>query len=367
MPGRLALVAIAAALAVTVLAPEAGAATLKADYQFQSTYASSVPGSPDIGLASGGQKFVTETVGCTPTRVLSFPKGSGVQLNVTSLVNRDVYSIVVMFRLSDVSGYRRIFAPGNPNYDTDNGLYDFSGQLYFFDTMNFGAGLGPGVVFADDTFAEVAFTHDDSPSSLSPQTIGYVNGVQEFGYHSHAGEAQNMRFFKDNDSGGVLNEDSAGAVARIRIYNGILTPSEVVATADSGPLAGACNSSQHATAAVNGKVKVKRGRHGRFVVLTGIEAGCPIGLGTCTGTAAVDKAGGSQRLATASRAPKHLGKKALSVAAGKTQKVKVKLTRRASDALRSKGKLKVKISVKLTPPGGTAAIASRKAKIKPPH
>ena len=102
------------------------------------------------------------------------------------------------------------------------------------------------------------------------------------------------------------------------------------------------------------------------MVLTGIDAGCPVGLGTCTGTAAVQRASGSRRLAAVSKLPKRLGKKKLSVAAGKTETVKVKLTRGASDALRDKGKLKVKISVKLAPPGGDAAIASRVAKLKPP-
>jgi hypothetical protein len=44
----------------------------------------------------------------------------------------------------------------------------------------------------------------------------------------------------------------------------------------------------------------------------------------------------------------------------------VKLTRKASAALREKGSLRARISVRLIPPGGVAGVASRRAKLKAP-
>jgi hypothetical protein len=371
---RIVLSLVAAALLAAILAQSAGAATLVGDYQFQDVYSSSVAGLPEIGNVGNGNKFVTETVGCSPTRVLSFPKDSGLQLQTAQAggASSNFYSVVVLFRLAETSGYRRIIAPSNPDssFSTENGLYQRDGRLAIYDSTKLGNPfLGPTVVFANDVYVEVAFSYA-ATGTPGDETAGYVNRVLQASYSNYPSSgglnATWMRFFKDNDSSGATDEESAGAVARIRIYSGDLTAGEVATIHDASPIAGACDPSKRASAAVNGKVKVKRGRHGRFVVLTGIDAGCPDIGQTCTGTAAVDKAGASKRLAVASRTPKHLGKKALSVAAGKTQTVKVKLTKKASDALRAKGKLKAKISVRLETPGGTPAVASRTAKLKPP-
>jgi CSLREA domain-containing protein len=142
---------------------------------------------------------------------------------------------------------------------------------------------------------------------------------------------------------------------------GALPPAAAAGTA------GTVNSKLTARADLNGKVKVKDLGDGHFLVITGISAACPDGGGTCTGSALVNSSGGSKRLASASKAAKKLGKAKLSVAAGRTQAVKVKLTKKASSALSDSGKLKVKISVELAAPGGTPATASRKAKLKRPH
>jgi hypothetical protein len=374
MPGRIAVAAVAALLVAGGLAAgSARAAFLNADYRFQDTYSSSVPPGVPMTDIGPGNKFVTETVGCKPTRVLSFPKGSGLQVQSGGIAaNTNWYSIVVLFRLADLSNYRRIMAPsGNDTtFDTDNGLYENNGRLAIYDnTVTGNPFFGPSAVFAPNTYAEVAFVYRSTGSGPENLTAGYVNGIQQVIYptpSNNAHFAYLMRFFKDNDTNGGLNEDSAGAVARIRIYNADLNAGEVASIFASSPIAGKCDPAKHASAAVNGKVRVKGGKHGRLVVLTGIDASCPAGVADCSGTAAVDKRGASQRLASNSRVPKHLGKTTISVGAGETQAVKVKLTRKASDALRARGKLKVKISVDLSLPGATAAVASRTAKLKPP-
>jgi CSLREA domain-containing protein len=148
-----------------------------------------------------------------------------------------------------------------------------------------------------------------------------------------------------------------------------------VAPCDAGAVEVGATGSPEAMAAsqlkaklkIKRKVKVKKGPHGRFLVLTGIDASCPTAAVKCTGSASVKLAGGSKRLAVASKRPKKLGKTKLSVDAGKTKAVKVTLTKKASKALRSAGKLKVKISAKLSTLGGKPTVVSRKAKLKPPR
>ena len=139
-----------------------------------------------------------------------------------------------------------------------------------------------------------------------------------------------------------------------------------VAPCDAGAVEVGAAAGLKAKLKANRKVKVRNGPHGRFLVLTGIDASCPAAGVKCDGTASVKRAGGSKRLARASKRSKVLGKTKLSVGAGKTKAVKVTLTKKASNALRSAGELKVKISVKLSTLGGKPTVASRKAKLKPP-
>lgn len=349
----------------------ASAATLTGDYRFDDSFSSSVTGAADLQPVGTGSRFVTETVGCKPQRVLSFPKGAGVQVVNPNASDGD-YSFVLLYRLSDLSGYRAIFHPsglGTTSFGSDSGLYDRNGGLAVWnsETPSSNPYLGSAGVFEPGTYAELAF---GSSSSKSATDLGFVDGAAALSYvggDTGAFYASVMRFFKDNDPPGFTNEDSAGAVARIRIYDGILTPEEVADIYAADKLSGACDPSKRARATINRKVKVKNGRNGRLVVLTGIDVGCPDGGGTCNGSASVSKGRGSGRLAVGSRTPKRLGKAALSVKAGKTKKVKVKLTEKASDALRSRGKLKAKIKVKLSPPNGPPAVASRTAKLKPPR
>ncbi len=310
-------------------------------------------------------RFATEKVGCRAARVLTFQKGSGVQLGTGALVSTNHYSIDVIFRLADVSDYRRIYAPGiGGAFATDSGLYDHSGLLDFYDlSLPVRDVLGPAAVFADDGYAEVALSYPYVEGT--DQTAGYVNGVRQFSYAS-TGEAQatSMRFFKDNDTGGTTGEDSAGAVARIRIYGGTLSAADVAAIHRAGPLGDRC---RRASVTVKRKASVRRGRHGRLVVLTGIDAKCPPGGSRCSGVAAVDAGAARRAHAPQSRIAKHLGKAELSVAPASTRRVKVRLSRGASKALDEAGKLRVHISVRLTPPGAFSDSASRDAMIRAPH
>ena len=148
MFGRRACPAFAAAIAFAFLVPaSAGAATLYADYQFQDTLASSAPGAPDLQNVGPGNTFVTETVGCTPSRVLQFPKGTGVEMDPPTGDFTYDYTVLMLFRLADVDGYRRIYG-GEPM--SDNGLYVHDGRLAFYDA---GPILGANTVFAGNTYA----------------------------------------------------------------------------------------------------------------------------------------------------------------------------------------------------------------------
>ena len=60
---------------------------------------------------------------------------------------------------------------------------------------------------------------------------GYVDGVRQWQVPDTAGEGLLTRnqlvFFRDNTSGGSSTEHSAGAVARIRLFDRALTQDEI--------------------------------------------------------------------------------------------------------------------------------------------
>jgi hypothetical protein len=118
-----------------------------------------------------------------------------------------------------------------------------------------------------------------------------------------------------------------------------------------------------ASVSVKGKAKTSGGRRGRVLVMTGIEAACSGGTDACSGTATIDPVPKGRR--RGAKPPKSIGVAGLSVAAGQTTTVALRLNAKASNELRETGSLKVKISVSLSAPGGAAA-TSRTAVLKPP-
>ncbi len=221
--------ALLAVLLVLVGASAARAASLTADYRFAGNYASSVAGAPALApLGPGVDAFAAETVAGTRQQVLRFPEGNGVSLTpTTGVIPSDSYTIAVLARLSTTSGYRRYVDVKNGTADT--GLYERDGALDFY---SYGSGtLAP---IRPDVYALVVLTR--SPAG---QLVGYVDGVQQFAFDdAAAGDGvispdAVLRFFRDNETG-ANSEHSAGAVARLRLWNGPLSPVEVAALGRGG-------------------------------------------------------------------------------------------------------------------------------------
>jgi len=220
-------------LGLVLSAPTAGATpNLVADYQFQTTHSSGVGTAPDlVDIGSGTNTFATDTVDGNPTTVLTFPADNGLSLSpTTGLITDNSYSVVVLFKFATVTGFRRIldFKDGT----SDDGLYQSAGNLDFFPS----ASAADGAITAG-SYVQVVLTDD------SGTVTGYVNGNQEFQFTDSTDlatiDSNNvLRFFQDNTSGGVTTEDSAGAVARIRLYDGALSTTDVAALdreADTSP------------------------------------------------------------------------------------------------------------------------------------
>ena len=193
--------------------------TLQADYQFQNTRNSSTGSAAALTDIGGTNSFTSAVVDGTSTTVLSFSQGNGVSLSPTSgVVANDTYTIVMLFSLQATSGYRRLI--DFKNAGSDNGLYAQYGHLYFYPSA-----YASPVSIPANTWVQLVLTRDNTGT-----VTGYVDGVQQFQFSDSSNNgvisSNTLRFFRDD--GGAF-ESSAGSVARIRLYNGALSASQVSA------------------------------------------------------------------------------------------------------------------------------------------
>ena len=187
-----------------------------ADYRFQLTLASSVGSPPPLQDIGVGNAYVNETVDGCSRIVRLFPLHNGLQLQPTvGVVESNIYTIVMLFRLDQTNGYRRLidFKAGTSN----NGLYVYNGRLYFYPVAQ-----APAPTIPAGIYVQVVLTRDGT------NVVGYVNGIQQFSFADNSGygiisEANTLRFFKDDGS----TEESGGAVARIRLYPAAMPAAQV--------------------------------------------------------------------------------------------------------------------------------------------
>ena len=198
---------------------------LRADYRFQNSLLSSV-GNPPALSNLGSNVFVTATVDGTPQTVLAFGFNDGVLLQPgTSVIPSNVYSVVILAELEDVSYYRRLL--GFAAIATDEGWYVHNGRLSYWPVVD---GSSEAVVAGQ--FVQFALTR-----GADGTVRGYVGGVLQTEFLDADGSAgpgtgSLLRFFQDNTT-----DASAGQVARIRIYDLALTDAQVAAL-DRLPAAG---------------------------------------------------------------------------------------------------------------------------------
>lgn len=189
-----------------------------ADYQFQMNFNSTVGAPPASQNIGAGNIYVSDSVGGCVRTALCFPQGHGLLLQpAAGVVPTNAYTIGMLFRFDAVSSWRRVldFKAGT----TDNGLYVFNGALNFFPM-----GGGPANSVLVSSWVQFVATRE------STDTVAVsANGVPQLSFSDPTGHgiistANALRFFKDDNS---ISQESAGFVARIRLYAAAMTPAQV--------------------------------------------------------------------------------------------------------------------------------------------
>jgi hypothetical protein len=219
-------------LSAAALASPASGVTLKGDYQLEGNHSSSAacasaPNLVDVGEAAGLNTFATEIVNGSTNGVLTFPEGNGVNLNTQSILPRDRFTVIMQFRLTRVAsgtGYVSLLVSDTDPPTNDSGLYVHEGSLDIYDdkaATRDHEEASPSV--APGTYIEVALTRNGAG-----QLNVYANGALRISYEDVNASAalltNAIEFFRENGT-----EESAGAVARIRVYDDALSPAQVSA------------------------------------------------------------------------------------------------------------------------------------------
>ncbi len=235
-----------AATATFVAAPRALAQSVVADYRVQDTFNSSVGTiGPLVPVGAGMVTFNDATVDGQMQRVLTITTNStapgsdsGVQTQAVGVLNPANYSVVL---LSDF-----VINPANvvatkifdfKNLSTDAGLYvnAADGTLAFIDGMGVVQGTG-GAAISSLEFVQVVLTR----AAATGLTSIYLNGMPAFSFVDTTGLAilgdatatgnAFLTLYKDDGmglGGSVLGEGTQGDIARLRLYDGVLSAGQV--------------------------------------------------------------------------------------------------------------------------------------------
>ena len=225
------------------------AQTIEADYQVQDTFNSSVGSIGPLTIVGpvAGVGFMSDTVNGNPQRVLNIQASnsmapfdqSGVQTQTNPFLSASNYSVVLLanFNLNTADVVAtKIF--DFKNLSSDAGLYvnAATGTLAFIDGSGVLQGTG-GAAISSATYAQIVLTRD----SATNLTSVYLNGALAFSFTDNVGLAvlgdssmsgnSFLTLFKDDGmglGGSMLTESTQGNIARLRLYDGLLSADDVM-------------------------------------------------------------------------------------------------------------------------------------------
>lgn len=193
----------------SALAPAACAQTPSHVYDLNGSLADAL-GGPAITNSLGG------TLGANG---VTFNANQG--LSLSDVLSSTTYSIETQFSLANLGEYRKII--DFKNRTSDNGLYNRSGKLTFFNAL----GTGSEAAITADTLTHLVVTRDGATNAFT----GYINGVSQFSFIDTDGEGifsgpnSIAYFFTDDIRTG--SEASPGFVDYLRTYDTALNQAEV--------------------------------------------------------------------------------------------------------------------------------------------
>ena len=211
------------------------AAVLKAEYRFNGTLSSSVPGAPALVSVDplGLNGFAADTVDGRTQPVFSWngnatpvSQEAGLTLDTAGLVSSNDYSVELVFKLTQrPSLWRRILDVSNRQ--SDDGFYvDLGNYLAVYPIIS------SQTPFTNNVYQDVLLTVGGGRVSA------YLNGKVQFSEASALMNITNapnsLIFFLDNTAGSGQGEFSNGSIALLRLYAGVVAAPSLVISRTAG-------------------------------------------------------------------------------------------------------------------------------------
>ncbi len=239
-------VSLSSALVALAISTVPARAAVVGDYRFQDVLTSSVGPATTLSLVDPMQgTFMDSNVLGQMQRVLNFGVSNdhGVKVNTLSFLSATTYSIVLLasFNLSPPpmgSIAEKLF--DFKNLSSDNGVYvnSTSGLISFLGPTVLQVGGTPAV---SGTYTQIVLTRDGATN----QTTLYQDGVAAFQFvdtgnvavlgDGVGGTGTFLAVFAD-DVTSTTDESLAGNIARLRLYNTVLTAAQVMALDTTAPI-----------------------------------------------------------------------------------------------------------------------------------
>ena len=192
------------------------AQNLEADYYFQNSLSSSgVSPAPPALVPLGVGSYETQIVDGYTRTTRRFPQDNGLSANTSGRVPSNNYTIVILFKLDNVTGRRRIFDP-KQGTSNDCGLYVENGRFVGEDPPQ------PSPPMYADTFVQVVISRQAN-GNIQIYRDGYVAmAFNDLNAGCYLLNNDNPRFFRDDGT-----EASAGNIARLRFYDQPMNSNQV--------------------------------------------------------------------------------------------------------------------------------------------
>ncbi|MFK7954567.1 MAG: Ig-like domain-containing protein [Lysobacterales bacterium] len=194
---------------------------LVADYRFdQSDLTSFKAGAPDL-LDLGANTLVNDTVLGGNRVVMDLLSGTGVQMDMASLLSQQSYSAVMLLKVDSAAGPHKLMDVSN--LTADPGVYVNTNTVEYRGDPNPPA--APPMVIDEDNYVQLTLIRSEPDGAFPGIAIGFVDGVEVFNFVDNPGialaGAGTVVLLRDE-----AGENTSGSIARVRLFDGQLLPAQ---------------------------------------------------------------------------------------------------------------------------------------------
>lgn len=206
-------------LIVLLMITNTARAALVADYNFSGDLSGSLAGAPEMIYTGETLEFAQESPFGFDSQVVLIEEGFGLDLPLAGFELKGVYSLVLFLRLENINGYRKLIDYNN--LAGDPGVYVKDAQLNLYPID-----IHPSATWQTNKYTQLVMTRDATSQVKLYQDGVLLIDANDGSNVTSLNSTDSLHFMLDDAaSSGV--ENSAGAVARIMVFDEVLNQQQI--------------------------------------------------------------------------------------------------------------------------------------------